>query len=198
MMPNIDDTVVEIEAFVERHLKATLDQYAELPADVLGLTEFRSHRPPHIRINRDLTESALDSDWCPPGVEGRWRATVAHEGAHILLHRMLVEGDPAQTALFDDTHAGPSALLRCLKRDVGYRTRASDWREVQANRGMAALLMPKRIFVKVARQELTDTSSAGIDAATRQLATRFAVSREAASIRLHALRLVNDQAALEL
>ena len=48
--------------------------------------------------------------------------------------------------LFDQPSAGPLAkggLMRCLKRDVGQATGSKDWREVQANRGMAALLMPR-------------------------------------------------------
>ena len=190
LMPRVDNPVVDVEAFVERHLKASLDQYADLETHVLGLTEFRPGQEPHVRINKDLTESAMDSDWCPPGVQGRWRATVAHEGAHVVLHRLLFEGDPAQMALFDASHSPQTLLFRCLKRDVAYRGRTTDWREVQANRGMAALLMPKTVFMKVARREVSDTSPAALEAATRQLAARFAVSREATGIRLRTLGLV--------
>jgi hypothetical protein len=86
--------------------------------------------------------------------------------------------------------------MRCLKRDVGYGVQASDWREVQANRGMAALLMPREIFCQVAADEM---ASLGISAPAvgspdasvlaREVAERFGVSRQAAKIRLATLNL---------
>lgn len=47
--------------------------------------------------------------------------------------------------------ATSNGLMRCLHRDVAQAPAAlsrtsSDWREVPANREMAALLMPKRMF----------------------------------------------------
>lgn len=201
LAPSLDACVVDIERFIERHLHASLDQFADLERDVLGLTEFRPGRPPEVRINISLTEVA-DSDWCPPGIQGRWRATLAHEAAHVVLHRSLFDLDPAQTRLFNAT-AGDEpqdVLLRCLKRDVSYsvgagdttRFRASDWREVQANRGMAALLMPKNIFVRAARKENIGSTTVSIDLATRRLAERFGVSREATTIRLRTFHLISD------
>lgn len=191
LMPTLENSVVDVEGFVENFLKVTLDQHAELKKDILGLTEFRSGKVPAIRINKDLTGSAMDADWCPPGIQGRWRATVAHEAAHVVLHRMLFEFDDSETALFDVSDTGHS-LLRCLKRDVAYRSRTTDWREVQANRGMAALLMPTTTFVRAARKEYVDLNPTTVDAATRRLATQFAVSREAAAIRLRTLGFVRS------
>lgn len=187
MQPTPDDSIVDIEAFIERYLKATLDQYAELKESDLGLTVFEPGVPPAVQINRDLTGSAMDAEWCPPGIKGRWRATLAHEAAHILLHRMLYEFDPGQATLFDDQAGSSSKTQRCLKRDVAYRGRGSDWREVQANKGMAALLMPRSLFLVVARAEVQDSTEAAIEAAARRLAARFSVSREATAIRLATL-----------
>ncbi len=194
LMPDATNTVVDLEAFIEDHLAATLDQFATLDRAVLGLTEFLPREAPAVRINKDLTGSAMDADWCPPGVEGRWRATLAHEAAHVVLHRVLFEFDENQTVLFADDHPasdGPQ-LLRCLKRDVAHRVRTSDWREVQANKGMAALLMPKTVFMKSARAANIGTSPATIDAATRTLATQFGVSRQATTIRLRTLGFIRD------
>lgn len=194
LMPDATSSVVDLEAFIEDHLKATLDHFATLDPNVLGLTEFMPRKPPAVRINKDLSGSAMDTDWCPPGVEGRWRATLAHEAAHVVLHRRLFEFDENQTTLFADERPasdGPQ-LLRCLKRDVAHRVRTSDWREVQANKGMAALLMPKPVFVKAARAASVGTSPATIDVATRTLATQFGVSRQATTIRLRALGLIRD------
>jgi hypothetical protein len=186
-------SVVDVEAFIEDHLKASLDQYADLDGVVLGLTEFRTGHAPAVRINKDLTGSALDSDWCPPGIHGRWRATLAHEAAHIVLHRMLFEVDPNQSTLFGEEAGGRDGeLLRCLKRDVAYRGTTRDWREVQANRGMAALLMPKRVFVKAARKAGIGSTPATIDAAARELAQKFGVSRQATTIRLRTVGLIRE------
>lgn len=182
-----EQPIVDIESFIERHLKSSLDQHAELDHLVLGLTEFRPGVMPSVQINKDLTGSAMDAEWCPPGIRGRWRATLAHEAAHIVLHRSLFEVDPAQMTMFAPATSPERLVFRCLKRDVAYRDGTRNWREVQANRGMAALLMPKTLFVAAARDEVTDTSAAGVEAATRRLAARFGVSLEAAAIRLQTL-----------
>src|SRR6266567_5356733 len=187
LSPSDESLAVDVETFIEGYLKASLDQYADLDGEVLGLTEFRIGVAPLVRVNRDLTGSAMDNEWCPPGIQGRWRATLAHEAAHIVLHRMLVELNPDQESLFGTDTASAPLMFRCLKREVMHRTARGDWREVQANRGMAALLMPKTIFLKAANQELSRGNRDGIDGAARRLAGRFAVSREATSIRLSTL-----------
>ncbi len=198
LMPTEANCVVDPEALLERHLKCLLDQYAELPADVLGQTDFDPRSAPAVKINRDLT-GVMESEWVPPGIEGRWRATLAHEAAHVILHRILFDAAPNQPSLFpgEATSTASSSLLRCLKRDLGPRARNADWREVQANKGMAALLMPRKLFGKVARSTLTDCSE-DTRAASKALATRFAVSRQAATIRLRTLGFIKDDAALDL
>lgn len=168
LLPTLDASVVDVESFIEGHLTATLDQYAELDSKVLGLIEFRAGHSPSVRINKDLTGSAMDSEWCPPGIHGRWRATLAHEAANVVLHRMLFEVDPAQTSMFDATPGPDTLLFRCLKRDVAYRDGTRDWREVQANRGMAALLMPKTLFLRVARRECERRSKTGARAGRKR------------------------------
>ena len=127
---------------------------------------------------------------------GRWRATLAHEAAHVVLHRFLYEFAASNLSLFGgaaDAPATPNKLLRCLKRDASYRV-VSDWREVQANKGMAALLMPRQLFIDVARAEIathypsTGTISAGDGGeVVATLAGKFAVSKQAARIRLDSL-----------
>jgi hypothetical protein len=143
LMPTLQAPVVDVEALVEGYLEADLDQYAPLPREVLGVTEFRSGLPPQVLINRDLTEAAFDAPTPAPVARGRWRATVAHEAAHILLHRVLAEPDFSQTSLLELAPSGVSLpaqrLFRCLRREVAFGG-GSDWREVQANRCMAALV----------------------------------------------------------
>jgi hypothetical protein len=190
---------VDIERFVQG-LGARMDQHAELDDAVLGLTEFYEDGPPRILINRDLT-GAIDDDETPPGIRGRWRATVAHECSHVVMHRVLFELNRGQAGLFRvEEQAEPRRLMRCMKKDVLFRSGAArDWREVQANMGMAALLMPSSLFRKMACQliELRRLSAedlrAGSAAAatlTAEMSTLFDVSKQAAGIRLDTLGLV--------
>ncbi len=148
LFPSLKHPVVDVERFLERHLGVVLDQHADLDPEVLGMTEFSPQEKPRVSINRDLTD-LLDDMTSLLGDVGRFRATLAHEGAHVILHRILFELDQSQGTLFahpaSETTEKPR-LMRCLKRDFGVTGRG-DWREVQANRGMAALLMPREVFL---------------------------------------------------
>lgn len=208
--PSVDAPAVEIEQFVEGHLEAQLDQYADLDASTLGLTEFRVGARPKILINKDLTGSALDEDESPPGLLGRWRATVAHEAAHVILHRCLFNLDPTQRDLFgtgDEQEDRTSTQQRCLKRDVAFGSSGKDWREIQANMGMAALLMPRLVFVAVLRQELQNSGRPNLriepqskehQELAARLAASFKVSKQAASIRFHTLGLLSAAGQVQL
>lgn len=196
LTPTAESPMVDIEVFVERHLKATLDQYAVLEPDVLGLTRFVSDSPPEIEISRDLTGSALDSEVPEAGRLGRWRATVAHEAGHVLLHQQLFDASVQQSVMFVHEEQPSPRLLRCLKRNVSYGYGGNDWREIQANRAMGALLMPRTFFSQIARQQLISVSgdaasaeagSSRATSLTRQMANRCGVSKQAASIRLQTL-----------
>ena len=198
-----DNASVDIEAFVETHLGLSFDLSAELDTDVLGATDFIPGHRPKISVNRDLTGSALDEEDATPGLIGRWRATVAHEASHVLLHRLLYELDDMQRGLFesDGSEAPPQQLFRCLKRDVGFSRPISDWREIQANMGMGALLMPKPVFRAAFDQSRTLLGVSGrpiiADSAIHVelvalLARRFTVSQQATRIRLSTLKLIHS------
>ncbi|MDA8204422.1 MAG: ImmA/IrrE family metallo-endopeptidase [Chloroflexi bacterium] len=205
LTPTADQPAVNLEGFLERHLGAALDQYATLPIDVLGQTVFEPGFRVRVEINADLS-GAIDDGGALSDI-GRWRATLAHEAAHILLHRVLFELPLSQGKLFDEEPVAAQTLMRCLKRDAAPGRGASDWREVQANSGMAALLMPRKLFSSIAAEErsahelpsfpLVDASEAG-DLLVRRLAARFDVSRQAARIRLRTLGLVADPSTLNL
>ena len=207
LMPGLDDPVVDLEKFVEGHLKAHFDPYAELDFSVLGETEFRIGAPPEVSINKNLTGAALDDDFSDLGLLGRWRATVAHEATHVLVHRCLFNLNDDQPSLFDDPEPAEPVvkhLQRCLKRDVLFRG-GGEWKEVQANMGMAALLMPKALFVAAFRQE---KERAGLDRVDRcsdiatilveKFATRFKVSKQATRIRFETLQLLSTPGQIEL
>lgn len=201
LLPTPDEPTVDIEGFVEFHLRVEFDRTALLEDDVLGVTEFVSNGVPVIRINRDLTGSALDEDDTPLGVLGRWRATVAHEASHVLLHKVLFDEGPARQqimAFADEAEPEPPRVFRSLKRDVSFAgPGGGDWREVQANKCMAALLMPRPVFLEVCRRELEQrgivslpnarADHAEIRALAGRLAQLFEVSKQAATIRLETL-----------
>jgi hypothetical protein len=196
---------IDIEDFIERHLQVPLDQYAtDLDPGVLGLTEFFSDGSCKIRISRALSDEVDRDESCPPGIKGRWRATMAHEAAHVVMHKgLFVAAGGKQTSLFEN--AGPprsQKLLRCSNEDLTRVSRPGaaqpDPEEVQANMGMAALLMPRPTFRAAAEAEIQRVSGTKTLAhadtrewmVVRALATRFQVSKQAASIRLQTLGLV--------
>ncbi len=200
LFPTDEQPTVDIERLIQR-LDVRMDQYADLDPTVLGLTEFYTNEPPKIFINRDLT-GAIDDDHTPPGIRGRWRATIAHEASHVVMHRVLFALDQHQDGLFRmQEQPEPKRLMRCLKKNVLFRgSGTNDWREVQANMGMAALLMPQSPFRqlagKVAEQRRLATESLTIGsspAATlaAEMAALFDVSRQAARIRLETLGILS-------
>jgi hypothetical protein len=201
LLPTLNAPVVNVERFVESYLSVQFDPYAALPADTLGQTDFRIGDRPLVMINADLTGAALDDEDCPLGLHGRWRATVAHEGCHVILHRCLFNLNASQGSLFGEdepAEVSPMRLQRCLKRDVAYARMASDWREVQANQGMAAMLMPKSVFVSACRIEFArlgveriNTRTPLADMLARRMAELFQVSRQAAAIRLSTLKMLS-------
>lgn len=209
-MPSLSNPVVDLEKFVEKHLKAKLDPYATLEPGVLGETEFRVGVPIKVSINKDLTGAALDDDFSEPGMLGRWRATIAHEASHVILHRQLFDLSGAKAAsLFEDPSepAEPEVkhLQRCLKREVLFRGGGGDWRETQANMGMAALLMPKKLFIAAFQEEIVklgvkhvEKNSNHVSGLISTLAGRFQVSKQAAGIRFETLQLLTNPGQIHL
>ena len=194
-----DDVSVEIESFVESHLGIPFDQYAKLESDTLGVTRFVRGKPPTIEINRDLTISAFEAPHESPGALGRWRSTVAHEIGHVLLHRRLFHVNTIQGLPFFSNKLASDrspSLMRCLKRNVGYCIGATDWREVQANMAIGALLMPRPIFAKVVAQEEEklllgpqpiQEEAPELRSLVSAVARRFQVSKASAKIRIEGI-----------
>jgi Zn-dependent peptidase ImmA (M78 family) len=151
-----------------------------------------------VLINRNLTGAAMDDDDAAPGVVGRWRATMGHEASHVVMHRALFEIDQAEDDLFG---AGPRSqrFMRCFKANVLFRGGGNDPREVQANLGMAALLMPRTVFRHVAEAAIQRlaipaaelvSGTATARRLVREVADLTRVSKQAAEIRLETVRIV--------
>ena len=129
---------------------------------------------------------------------------MAHEAGHVVLHRALVEVPFEQGTFFaDTTRDSGSSLFRCLKRDVSFSRGNYDWKEVQANRGMAALLMPAKVFRELVldvvkagnfddpRMRIPQTGTPEFSGLLLNLSQRCEVSQEAARIRLESLGLAH-------
>ena len=204
MYPDSSHPDVDIEQFIEVYLAVKLDLYAKLESDVLGETRFIRRIRPFVLIDRSLT-SQVDAMDAPSGQLGRWRATLAHEATHVILHRMLYEVPFEQGSFFDTSSPSSSSLLRCLKRNVSFSRVPSDWREVQANRGMASLLMPKSHFSGLVRSvvgasttddllvKIPEEGSIAFADLVSEVSSLCGASQEAARIRLETLGLVRSK-----
>ena len=204
MFPSASAPVVDLEAFLELHLRVKLDLYSDLGPNLLGVSRFVTGRRPIVEISRGLTAQAHEGT-APGGNLGRWRATLAHEAAHVILHRRLVDVPQAQGLLFIQGQGAESeaetAVTQCFERDIWFARGTGDWKEVQANQGMASLLMPSGPFSSLTRrivgaQEAADllayippADTRAFSDLTRELSVRCEVSREAARIRLNTLGL---------
>jgi hypothetical protein len=182
-----DKTDIDLEGFAEEYLGVFLDQHAALPDHVLGMTEFIPGRRCRIRINSALTAEA-EATGATVSKVGRWRATVAHEIGHVLLHPSLFSLHDGQATLFDDFDLD-AAGMRCFRKEIGIGV-GSDWREVQANKAMAALLMPRAQFA-AAFEQAVQSLPTGVSprAIVNELAGAFLVSNQATLIRIHELGL---------
>lgn len=190
---------VNIVDFLELYLQVHLDQHADLPSDVLGVTFNQPGKGLRVEINRDLT-CAAEEDNSPLAIKGRWRATLGHESAHVVFHRTDLEASAHQQTFFDTELIADTMLPRqvCLKRDFG-RINGFNRREIQANLGMAALLMPRSIFEPAARQIAEAIKSPKhlpeqrLITMALHLAELFEVSKTAARIRIETLNLYDPE-----
>jgi hypothetical protein len=187
LWPEPEVRSVDVEWLVETHLGASIDYAARLPTNVLGKTEFRS--PPHVEISRELTDLAT-AEAASLGLRGRWRATIAHEAAHILLH----------APLFAEAIASRQ-LVSCHRETIEVPSARHDWIEVQANMGMVALLMPRSPFLHEARRLLESRGAVipplgwGSSIATElvnRLAETFETSLQATRLRLLTFGFLSD------
>jgi Zn-dependent peptidase ImmA (M78 family) len=162
-----------------------IDQLAELPPGVHGVTLYYWDRRPTVQIDARLTRE----HWR----EVRRRSTITHECSHAIYHAPLWrelgpenpgEGPVAQSCRCEDTDDLPN--------------RWDDWMEWQARYMSGALLMPKsrvcRLGQKLARDRTLDlplqNGSSSSIILVELTVIAFYVSRDAASVRLKQLGLI--------
>jgi len=156
---------------VERDAR-DLDLYAELPEGVLGVTYFDPPHKPQVRIARSLFEDTRRLH--------RFRFTLAHEYAHVVLHAPLylrLGSAAREDHQCSGTDIEPLAVV--------------DWMEWQASYAAGALLMPiSRLRAVVSACSQSELRSATLidESLGKNLQQRtseaFLVSGDAARVRL--------------
>ena len=182
--------LVRIDRFIEKRF-GVVPEYKELPAGVLGYTEFSKKGVVGIVVS-----AALDSEGGKVA-ERRIRTTLAHEAGHGLLHAYLFALNERPGALFDeDSHRGEQILCRDVAgEDAKRRTYNGRWWEFQANRAMGALLCPRDLLQEALKPYLIPTGSLGRivldqnrrESAVRALADVFDVNPVVTRIRVDEL-----------
>jgi hypothetical protein len=179
----------DLQTLIEQE-DASLDSCVDLSAfgdDVEGVTEFFPDQGPKVSISDKLANDARR--------ENRLRTTLAHEFGHVHFHRHLWAEKFLTVRLFDRKSAENKAIC---KRDTVLNANQYDWMEWQAGYVSGSVLMPLthvRQLVSEYCQPLGlhgavyQGSQQGL-ALIAQVVDRFAVSEEAARIRLLKLNLL--------
>jgi len=183
-----DPGPVRIERFLEKRFQV-VPQYEALPNGVLGYTEFGKRGVQAIYVSRLLAEEDTKV------ADRRVRTTLAHEGGHGLLHAHLFAFEADHSSLFErDPDITPTRIL-CRDQPAAPASIGrydGRWWEVQANRAMAALLLPERLLWKGLDPFLEEHGSLGVralpnakrEAAIRELAETFDVNPVVVRLRL--------------
>ena len=120
--------------------------------DVLGITAFNYKGFDRIYINTTLTEDKSDL-----GVI-RYRSTLAHEIGHGVLHEELhiekLQHDLQQAEMFGQMERRATSRMMTRENHVFGRPQKYEWWEIQANRFMAAMLMPRPLLEQVLQPRL--------------------------------------------
>ena len=180
----------DLEVLIEQE-GASLDSCVDLSAfgeDVEGVTEFFPDQGPKVSISDKLATDDRRKN--------RLRTTLAHEFGHVHFHRHLWAEKFLSGRLFERKSSENKAIC---KRDTVLNANQYDWMEWQAGYVSGSVLMPLthiRQLVSEYCQSLGlhgavyQGSQQGL-ALIAQVVDRFAVSEEAARIRLLKLNLLS-------
>ena len=173
LWPAAPGECLDIEEFLEKHLGCGLDKDGFLEDDVMGEVAFRPGKKTCVNINALVTQEMENS--ANSGSLGRFRMTVAHECAHVILHGPIYLAQGRQDELWDEAQPLVHRCYRSLEqkqfdqadfeREVAELNARYSWNsgvlfneskarqdmELQANRGGAALLMPMGAWDEAAR-----------------------------------------------
>lgn len=188
---------VRIDRFIEKRFGIT-PTTRDLPPGVLGYTTFSGSGVKEIVIATTIDD---DED---ATTRRRARTTFAHEASHGLLHAHLFASAFLQQRLEHSSTDAPQVL--CRDEPLGQRRAGYDgrWWEVQANKGMAALLLPRQLVHKAIAPFVKKEGMLGLtslpeperETAARHLSNVFDVNPVVARHRLTALIPTTNQAVL--
>lgn len=193
-------TEIDIDRFITRYLGMEQDfQYLSHCGLYLGMTVFNDTNRVAV-FNPDAWQAEyisvkagtviIDNSLLADNQEHRYRFTAGHEAAHGVLHAGYFSYDPNQLSLYDDY----VPMVQCrvdgtrLSRRAACKKTDSDWMEWQANCLSSAILMPKSMVIKVAKQ--AERKSRSANAALEAVVRTFNVSNDAAYYRLQELGLI--------
>jgi hypothetical protein len=164
--------------------------YVSLEKGILGRTLFTKKGIAKIEIARELAEEAETDQLA----RRRLRTTLAHEAGHVACHQGLFLGDTETLSLFGSASVKEKPAILCREESGGvYR---GEWWEYQANKCMAALLLPKFHFIPQLEDALKAVGVVSFkkaivtgqdEAVIRSLANTFDVSWQAVLLRLQEL-----------
>lgn len=184
---------VRIDRFIEKRFKAPII-FEPLAASVLGFTEFGPNGVEAVHV------AEPPSNERSVAAERRVNSTLAHEAGHGLMHAhlfaleadraQLFENDPDVTETKVLCRDGVDVVPRGPKRRYDGR-----WWELQANRAIGALLMPKALFLVFVEPFLEARGTIGVPQlvadrrteAVRAAAELFDVNPAAAKVRVDLL-----------
>ena len=178
---------IEIESFVEKHFETTLDFGTSMGEGVLGWTLFgRNGKIQLVGISAQLAE-----DLSEVGIR-RCRATVAHEAGHCLMHSSLFM-EEAGEQMFGNIDLKMRRIL-CREDDIAGKYDGRWW-EVQANKAIGGLLLPKGLVQTAVEKFLESAGALGLPVmpeknrklAIDYVAKTFEVNKKPAEIRLEKL-----------
>lgn len=168
---------------IERH--ADLDLYANLGDGIEGVTDFSLEKP-EIKIAEHLSEESASN---------RFRATLAHELSHVIVHKSLFNDKKMQFTLdlIDE-----SPLRSMTYRDSHAEENSLDWLEWQAWYATGAILIPKddliqRIQKYVLQTGITtpvDETSFEASELIARVSNKYQVSNVLATLRLKRLLIL--------
>jgi Zn-dependent peptidase ImmA (M78 family) len=175
--------------------------FVDLPDSVLGKTIFTADGDVDIQISKLLVEKSETSDVS----RRRLRTTIGHEIGHASCHRELFMRDTSTLSLFDNAdkeQERPNSIL-CRESSVFHNRYNGEWWEYQANRCMAALMLPRDLLREQINELLALLGCSLFEEAIQanlarnvvhKLTHQFDVSREAILYRLKDLGYVSEKA----
>lgn len=172
-----DPQPIKIDRFIEKKFNLKQIICESLPPGWLGYTKFGPAGVEQIYIAPYHEDSPL---WIQE--HRRVNATLAHEAGHGLLHTELYAGGFVRK-VSSNTHAHvtPDRIL-CPEPSFSQSKRrySGEWWEVQANRAIGALLLPRELFRQFMDPYLKQTGIRELDELPEQV--QRAAIKEAAAI----------------